>query len=848
MSDNVNIKDFSGSSVAVATDQVTDGTLGTVQVQYMKLMDGTLDSTNKLVINSSGEASTTNLSLGSSSGGTAGTKSALSGGLYLSSLPSLSNGQQSSLILDSSGVLQIGYKNTELAARATASWSSATATNTTVSSEMAGMGNCTFTAVITGTVTGGVIAFEVSPDGTNWLPLGVVNSTTIPSMITTYNLSGGTASWQMFAGGYSNARIRLTSSIVGTGSVSLIVQPSTSATEFVTQSYIYGRTTGGGGAVAVKVTPSGALNAVVTAADGDVYVRSTSAANFNATVVGTGTFAVQAAQSGTWNIGSVSSLPSLVAGSAIIGKVGIDQTTPGSTNLVATNADGTIGAGTAPSKSIVTGGVFNTTQPTLTTGQGAAMQLSSRGAQIVATGADTFNVVVTSAPTTAVTGTFWQATQPVSLTTLPSLAAGSALIGKVGIDQTTPGTTNAVSLANIGTATVATGNGVAGAGVQRVTIASDNTAFNVNALQSGTWTVTGAGGTFPVTDSGGSLTVDNAGTFAVQAAQSGTWTVTGAGGTFPVTDSGGSLTVDNAGTFAVQAAQSGTWTVGTNSESSIGAGTAPSKAQVIAGVYNSTLPSPTTGQSVAIQLDAKGNQRHVIMDAAGNLRGANVDASNRLSVTVDNVSATNISTNIAQIGAGTVATGNGASGTGVLRVTVASDSTGTLAVTQSTASNLNAQVVGSIASGSPASSNPVLVGSRAATANPTKVTNGQAVNTMSDAVGRRVVVQGAPRELVSARATTITSSTSPVTCVTAAGSGVFTDITSLTVTNGSVTATTVTLSDGTSSFVYNCSGGGGITIPFNPPLPATTANTAWTLTCGTSVASVYCNIVYIKNV
>lgn len=58
------------------------------------------------------------------------------------------------------------------------------------------------------------------------------------------------------------------------------------------------------------------------------------AASLNATVVGTGTFATQAAQSGTWNIGTVTTLPALVAGSAIIGKVGIDQTTPGTTNAV----------------------------------------------------------------------------------------------------------------------------------------------------------------------------------------------------------------------------------------------------------------------------------------------------------------------------------------------------------------------------------------------------------------------------------------------------------------------------------------------------------------------------------
>lgn len=70
-----------------------------------------------------------------------------------------------------------------------------------------------------------------------------------------------------------------------------------------------------------------------------------------------------------------------------------------------------------------------------------------------------------------------------------ALPAGSNLIGKTGIDQTTPGTTNGVSLAQIGSATVSTGNGVTGTGVQRVTIASDQTAFSVNSVESGTWTV-----------------------------------------------------------------------------------------------------------------------------------------------------------------------------------------------------------------------------------------------------------------------------------------------------------------------------------------------------------------------
>ncbi len=62
-----------------------------------------------------------------------------------------------------------------------------------------------------------------------------------------------------------------------------------------------------------------------------------------------------------------------------------------------------------------------------------------------------------------------------------TLQSGANIAGKFGVDQTTPGTTNAVSLAQIGATTTATGNGVAGAGVQRVAIISDQTAFAVNA-------------------------------------------------------------------------------------------------------------------------------------------------------------------------------------------------------------------------------------------------------------------------------------------------------------------------------------------------------------------------------
>lgn len=95
-----------------------------------------------------------------------------------------------------------------------------------------------------------------------------------------------------------------------------------------------------------------------------------------------------------------------------------------------------------------------------------------------------------------------------------TLQSGSNLAGKFGIDQTTPGTTNGVSLTQIGSTATATGNGVAGAGVQRVAIASDQTAFSVNAtvaaaLPTGA-NVIGTVNTIPKTSCGNALATGSA--------------------------------------------------------------------------------------------------------------------------------------------------------------------------------------------------------------------------------------------------------------------------------------------------------------------------------------------------
>lgn len=120
-------------------------------------------------------------------------------------------------------------------------------------------------------------------------------------------------------------------------------------------------------------------------------------------------------------------------------------------------------------------------------------------------------------------------TQPISAVSLPlpsgaateatlathAVAQGSTTSGQVGplLQAATTtnrptystGTTDPLSLtlggclrtsiAQIGNADVSVGNGIAGTGVLRVAIASDNTAFAVNAAQSGTWNINNISGT-----------------------------------------------------------------------------------------------------------------------------------------------------------------------------------------------------------------------------------------------------------------------------------------------------------------------------------------------------------------
>ena len=113
----------------------------------------------------------------------------------------------------------------------------------------------------------------------------------------------------------------------------------------VTKGVIYGETTGmGGGYHSVKVTPSGALT------------TDSKLTGLDAAVLGQETMA--------------NSLPVAIAS---------DQTLPLPTGAATDDAEGSVAGGTAGTKSLLAGGIYNSSAPTLTNAQQAALQLDASG-------------------------------------------------------------------------------------------------------------------------------------------------------------------------------------------------------------------------------------------------------------------------------------------------------------------------------------------------------------------------------------------------------------------------------------------------------------------------------------
>ena len=196
-----------------------------------------------------------------------------------------------------------------------------------------------------------------------------------------------------------------------------------------------------------------------------------------------------------------------------------------------------------------------------------------------------------------------------------------------------------VNVAQMNGVATTMGNGIAGTGVQRVAIASDNTAFSVNATPVGTTTVSGT----------------------VAATQSGTWTVQ-PGNTANTTAwkvDGSAVTQPVSGTVSANATQTGTWTVQPGNTANTTAWKVDGSA-VTQPISAASLPLPTGAATSANQTTLGSHTTKV-----------------------------NDGTNTAAVKAASTA----AAATDPALV-VAVSPNNSVAVTQATAANLNAAVVG----------------------------------------------------------------------------------------------------------------------------------------------------------
>lgn len=307
-------------------------------------------------------------------------------------------------------------------------------------------------------------------------------------------------------------------------------------------------------------------------ASGAVVGNGTAATAQRVTLASDSTGVVAATQSGTWNVGTVTTITSVVhiddnSGSITVdGSVSISGTVTVGSHAV-TNA-GTFAvqeSGAAlTSLQLIDDVVFAEDAAHATADKGIMALAVRRDAAAVSSGTDgdysTINVdangrLYVACDTHAVTqsGT-WNIGTVTTVTTV-STVTNVATIGT----SVTPGT-GAAHLGKAEDAAHTSGD----TGVMALAVRSNAAASTSGSDGDYQPLITNTTGHLWVDASGQTLTVashavTNAGTFAVQAAQSGTWniatvtTLTGITNVVHVDDNSGSLTVDNGGTFAVQA-------------------------------------------------------------------------------------------------------------------------------------------------------------------------------------------------------------------------------------------------------------------------------------------------------
>lgn len=367
-----------------------------------------------------------------------------------------------------------------------------------------------------------------------------------------------------------------------------------------------------------------------------------------------------------------------------------------------------------------------------------------------------------------------------------------------------------VNEAQINGVTPLMGNGTTGTGSQRVTIASDNTAFSVNA-NAGTNLNTSA----LALESGGNLAAIAADTADVDAAL-------------------------DASVIAQEATTSG------------------AKGITAFGAVTTSAPTYTTAKSDALSLTTGGALRSDITTIAGTAPSAagkiDVKAADG-DVFVRQATAGNLNATV--IGAGSAGTANAGVVTvqGIASMTkllVTPDSVALPANQTINAAQLNGHTTleggtngslaigGTVATNVAITANPLNLGAQAVSSENTAVTTARQVQLIADLVGKLIVLPFAnPENFVNGTTAALTDTTS-TSLIASAGGSLRNYVTDLTVTNSHATVGTfVKILDGATIIWegYAASAGGGFAKSFSVPLRGTAA-TAVNAQCVTTGANV----------
>lgn len=431
------------------------------------------------------------------------------------------------------------------------------------------------------------------------------------SSTTTLNLAGGTGLFTGFGGGGSSggggaitaASGSYSSGALAAGSVVDIGTGGSPAANTVNSRL-----------ATINTTLGSPFQAGGSIANTSFAATQATAASLNATVVGTGTFAVQAAQSGTWNVTNISGTVSLPTGAATSGNQTTEITSLGTIagavtgtvmqdNIKQVNGVTTLaGAGAVGTGSIrVAVG-----QDTTTIAGSAPGTAGSASANVVTVQgvASMTPVQVSQATASNLNATVNQATG----TNLHVVCDSGCSSSSAPADEAafTFGTTSQTPIGGV-FQTTATSNPLTTGQMGAFQVTANRALFinlrSAAGAEEGTsgspLQVTGANGTFPASESG---------TWTVQpgnTANTTAWLVTGTGGTFPATESGTWNITNVSGTVSLPTGAS----TAANQTSVIGtvaAGTAASNALLTGAVYNSTPITLSTGQQSSLQSDGNG--------------------------------------------------------------------------------------------------------------------------------------------------------------------------------------------------------------------------------------------------